>query len=108
MRYNHFNVTPAEMRRLREIANGDTKPANTPAEDALFKRHLIQEKMLILDNSDGTYSADMRGVLLTEQGEIYWSQHLRERKETRRFWIGTASAIIGILLTALGIAISLI
>ena len=103
MKHNRFDVTPAELRRLREIANGDTRPANTPAEDALFKRHLIQESMLVFDNSDGTYAADMRGVLLTEQGEVYWSQHLKERKETRRFWIATALALLSVIVAVIAL-----
>lgn len=106
MVYNSIYLSRKERRRFLEIANEDTLTSNTPEEDALLRKGLVKETMLVAIDLDTGYSTvDMRAVVLSDLGREYFAQYMNQQKkykqESFRFWINTfitgACAVIALL-----------
>lgn len=101
MDFESVCLTRKELRRFLEIANGDNTAKKKPYEDALFRKGLVKESIMVFaDLDDNTSSIDMRAVTLTSVGQNYFvwymNQRKRKHKEDLQFWIGIAVAVAGI------------
>ncbi len=108
MEYQNVRLSRKELRRFLEIANGDSSAKNTEAEDALIRKGLVKESMMIFsDLGSNTTSVDMRAIVLSKDGEGFFSWYLNERDrrriETLRFWITLVVAVVGTLATVISI-----
>lgn len=66
MEYQNVRLSSKELRRFLEIANGDSSAKNTEAEDALIRKGLVKESMMIFsDLGSNTTSVDMRAIVLS-------------------------------------------
>lgn len=102
-----------EKRRFLEIANGDTKASNTPEEDALFRKKLVEERMLAfisLDTGDST--VDMRAVLLSELGKEYYAQYMnqqrKDKRDARRYWLNTLISVLGVIAAIASVIVAIL
>lgn len=108
MDFQSVYLSPGELRRFLKIARGDSTAANTPDEDALIRKGLVKESMMIFsDLGSNTASADMRAVVLSQDGEGFFSWYMNERnrrrRDTLRFWITLVVAVVGALATVISI-----
>lgn len=108
MEYQNVRLSRKELRRFLEIANGDSSAKNTEAEDALIRKDLVKESMMIFsDLGSNTTSVDMRAIVLSKDGEDFFSWYLNERdrrrRDTLRFWITLVVAVVGALATVISI-----
>lgn len=108
MEYQNVRLSRKELRRFLEIANGDSSAKNTEAEDALIRKGLVKESMMIFsDLGSNTTSVDMRAVVLSQDGEGFFSWYMNERnrrrRDTLRFWITLVVAVVGALATVISI-----
>lgn len=108
MEYQNVRLSSKELRRFLEIANGDSSAKNTEAEDALIRKGLVKESMMIFsDLGSNTTSVDMRAIVLSQDGEGFFSWYMNERdrrrRDTLRFWITLVVAVVGALATVISI-----
>lgn len=108
MEYQNVRLSRKELRRFLEIANGDSSAKNTEAEDALIRKGLVKESMMIFsDLGSNTTSVDMRAIVLSQDGEGFFSWYMNERdrrrRDTLRFWITLVVAVVGALATVISI-----
>lgn len=102
MDFQSIDLSKEEIRRLREIADGDTVAKNTPEEDALFRAELVRESLMAFVCEDGTSTVDDRAVTLTKEGRAYMGWYTNKRREeirdTVRFWIEIVLALAALVL----------
>ena len=108
MEYQNVRLSRKELRRFLEIANGDSSAKNTETENALMRKGLVKESTMIYsDLGSNTTSVDMRAVVLSKDGEYFFSWYMnerdRQRKETLRFWITLVVGAVGALATVISI-----
>ena len=108
MEYQNVRLSSKELRRFLEIANGDSSAKNTEAEDALIRKGLVKESMMIFsDLGSNTTSVDMRAIVLSQDGEGFFSWYMNERdrrrRDTLRFWITVVVGVVGALATVISI-----
>ena len=105
MEYNSIYLSRKELKRFLKIANGSTEASNTPEEDALFRKELVKEQIIVkICPYTGAFSADLRSVVLSNSGKEYYALHMNHRKERRkesfRYLITT---LVSLLATLTGI-----
>lgn len=108
MEYQNVRLSSKELRRFLEIANGDSSAKNTEAEDALIRKGLVKESMMIFsDLGSNTTSVDMRAIVLSQDGEGFFSWYMNERdrrrRDTLRFWFTVVVGVVGALATVISI-----
>lgn len=100
-----------ELRRFLEVAAGGTTAKNTPEEDALFRKKLVEERMFAFINLDtGTTTADYRAVVLSDLGKEYFAHYMNEKKraqkENRRYWFGVFLSVVGIAVAIASVVVT--
>lgn len=103
-----FELNRAEVRKLREIAAGKCTPSNDPHEDSLIKKGLIKESMLVFSNENGSFSSDVRGIVITDHGVEVLKEYMKEKKSTHQFCITLIFELIALIIAVLGILIPII
>lgn len=106
MNYEAIYLSREEKRRFLEVANGDAKASNTPEEDALFRKGLVEERMLAYIDLDAKSStADMRAVVLSDLGREYYAHCMNQQKkgkrDARQFWLTTLITVVGLIIAVL-------
>lgn len=108
MEYQNVRLSSKELRRFLEIANGDSSAKNTEVEDALIRKGLVKESMMIFsDLGSNTTSVDMRAIVPSQDGEGFFSWYMNERdrrrRDTIRFWVTVVVGVVGALATVISI-----